>query len=390
MTRTSTIQRIEIFPLEHLLKDGGFGASKVRVAARTATLVKVTTSDGVTGWGESSGPPRLVAAHLEDLARAVIGQPLELREGTWLDRLSTGYHQTKGGLHVAAISGLDTAMWDAAARTYGVPVSALLGGRLRNEVTAYASTGYYHEKGDSGPLRAYIEEAVDEGFTAAKIKIGSGVADDVERTGITRDLLGPDGLVMVDYNANATVDTVLASLREVAAFNPYWVEEPLPPDETHGWAMLRSHTGLPLAAGEALYTRFGFRDYIAEKRIDIVQPNLSVCGGFTEAKIIAQMATAWNLRVAPHVWGTGVLLAATLQLLSTLPASPFGERNAYPPLLEYDRGENPFREGVLKEPILARHGQVQIPTGNGLGVEINEDAVRMWALPTHTLDITST
>jgi D-galactarolactone cycloisomerase len=101
------------------------------------------------------------------------------------------------------------------------------------------------------------------------------------------------------------------------------------------------------------------------------------------------MATAWNLRVTPHVWGTGVLMAATLQLLSTLPASPFGERNAYPPLLEYDRGENPFREGVLEEPILARSGQVTIPTGNGLGVDINEDAVRMWALPTHTLDITS-
>ena len=387
-TSPATIRRIETFPLEHKLQDGGFGPSKVRVTVRTATLVKVTTSDGIVGWGESFGPPRILAAYLEDLARAVIGQPLELREGTWLNRLSTGYHLTTGGLHVAAISGLDTAMWDAAARTYGVPVSALLGGRLRDEVTAYASTGYYHGKGDSGPLRAYIEEAVEEGFTAAKIKIGSGVSDDVERTGITRDLLGPDGLVMVDYNANATVDTALTSMHEIASFNPYWIEEPLPPDEIRGWAMLRA-AGLPLAAGEALYTRFGFRDYIAEKRIDIVQPNLSVCGGFTEAKVIAQMATAWNLRVAPHVWGTGVLIAATLQLLSTLPTSPFGDRNAYPPLLEYDRGENPFREGVLKEPIVARNGRVRIPTGNGLGVEINEDAVRMWALPTHTLDITS-
>ena len=387
MTSDTTIQRIEVFPLEHKLKDGGFGASKVRVPARTATLVKVTTSDGVVGWGESFGPPRLVAAHLEDLARAVIGQPLELREGTWLSRLSTGYHLTTGGLHVAAISGLDIAMWDAAARTYGVPVSALLGGRVRDDVTAYASTGYYHEKGDSGPLRSYIEEAVAEGFTAAKIKIGSGVHDDIERTGIARDIMGPDGLLMVDYNANSTVDTVLASLREVENFTPYWVEEPLPPTESHGWALLRNHTSLALAAGEALYTRFGFRDYIAEKRIDIVQPNLSVCGGFTEAKVIAQMATAWNLRVAPHVWGTGVLIAATLQLLSTLPASPFGERNAYPPMLEYDRGENPFREGVLKEPILARNGNVRIPTGAGLGVEIDEDAVRMWALPTYVLDI---
>ncbi|ASN20103.1 mandelate racemase/muconate lactonizing enzyme family protein [Arthrobacter sp. YN] len=389
MIRQPTLRRIETFPLEHQLPNGGFGPSKVSVLARSATLVKVTTSDGIVGWGESFGPPRIVAAYLEDLARAVIGKPLEVREGTWLNRLSTGYHLTTGGLHVAAISGLDTAMWDAAARTYDVPVSALLGGRVRDEVTAYASTGYYHDKGDSGPLRAYIEEAVAEGFTSAKIKIGSGVRDDAERTGIARELLGPTGVLMVDYNANATVDTVLASLREVTTFDPYWIEEPLPPDEIRGWAMLRNQTGLSLAAGEALYTRFGFRDYIAEKRIDVVQPNLSVCGGFTEAKVISQMATAWNLRVAPHVWGTGVLIAATLQLLSTLPTSPFGERNAYAPMLEYDRGENPFREGVLKEPILAQNGRVQVPTGSGLGVEINEDAVRMWALPTHTLDITS-
>lgn len=388
MNRQATIQRIQTFPLEHILADGGFGASKVRVPARVATLVKVTTSDGVVGWGESFGPPRIVAAFLHDLAIEVVGKPVENRETTWLNRLSSGYHMTSGGLHVAAMSGLDVAMWDASARTYGVPISALLGGRVRNDVTAYASTGYYHRDGGSGPLKDYIESAVEEGFTAAKIKIGSGVKDDVHRTAITRDLLGRDGLVMVDYNANETVDTVLSSLREVAKFDPYWVEEPIAPDDIHGWARVRQ-TGLPLAAGEALYTRFGFRDYIAQGRIDIVQPNLSVCGGFTEAKIVAQMATAWNLRVAPHVWGTGVLLAATLQFLSSLPSSPFGERNAYQPMLEYDRGENPFREGVLNEPILARQGKVKVPEGNGIGVDVNEDAVRRWALSTHMLDVKS-
>jgi D-galactarolactone cycloisomerase len=382
----SRIRRIEAFPLEHRLPDGGFGTSKVRVGARTATLVKVTTSDGVVGWGESFGPPRIVAAYLHELAPALLGQPVELREPVWLGLLNSGYHLTTGGLRVAAISALDTAMWDAAARTYGVPVSSLLGGRVRDEVNAYASTGYYHRNGDSGPLRAYMEQAVDEGFTAAKIKVGSGVHDDVERTDIARDLLGPEGLLMVDYNANATVDSALSSLRQIARFDPYWIEEPLPPDEVQGWEKVRS-AGFPVAAGEALYTRFGFRDYIAQKRIDIVQPNLSVCGGFTEAKVIAQMAAAWNLRVVPHAWGTGVLLAATLQLLSTLPSAPFGERDPHPPMLEYDRGENPFREGVLHQPILAHAGKVKVPPGNGLGVDVDEAAVRRWALENHVLDV---
>lgn len=257
---------------------------------------------------------------------------------------------------------------------------------MRESVAAYASTGYYHSAGDAGPLREYVASAVDEGFTAAKIKIGSGVRDDLLRTSITRELLGPEGLVMVDYNANCTVDTVLASLRAITDLDLYWVEEPLPPDDASGWALLRQ-TGVALAAGEALYTRYGFRDPISQRRIDIAQPNLSVCGGFTEAKAVTQLASAFNVRVAPHVWGTGVLLAATLQLLAVLPAAPFGERNPYPPLLEFDRGENPLRDGVLMEPIRADAGTVDIPAGAGTGVRVDERALAQWTIDSHSIDV---
>lgn len=386
MSDRPTVDRIQSFPLEYVLPDGGHGASKVRPAARVATLIKLTTSDGVVGWGESFGPPRLVSAFVHEAARWVIGQPVDVREGLWLDRLSRGYHLTSGGLHVAAISGIDLAMWDAQARGYGAPVSSLLGGRMRENVAAYASTGYYHSAGDAGPLREYVASAVDEGFTAAKIKIGSGVRDDLLRTSITRELLGPEGLVMVDYNANCTVDTVLASLRAITDLDLYWVEEPLPPDDASGWALLRQ-TGVALAAGEALYTRYGFRDPISQRRIDIAQPNLSVCGGFTEAKAVTQLASAFNVRVAPHVWGTGVLLAATLQLLAVLPAAPFGERNPYPPLLEFDRGENPLRDGVLMEPIRADAGTVDIPAGAGTGVRVDERALAQWTIDSHSIDV---
>jgi D-galactarolactone cycloisomerase len=382
----SSIERVETFALEHELPDGGYGASKIRPAARTATLVKVTTTEGVVGWGESFGPPRLLTAYLRDLADLVIGQPVELREGTWLRALTTGYHLTTGGPRVAAMSGLDIAMWDAAARTYGVSLSALLGGRVRDSVQAYASTAYFTSRDGLDSLRESIQSAVSEGYTAAKIKIGAGVTSDVSRVAAARELLGPDRLLMVDYNGNATVDTVLSSLARIREFDLYWVEEPLPPDDALGWAMVRD-AGVPLAAGEALYTRFGFRDYIAQKRIDIVQPNLSVCGGITEAKVITQMATAFNLRVSPHVWGTGVLMAATLQLIATLPDTPFGERNGYPVILEFDQGENPYREGVLTQPITAIGGDVEISQAPGIGVDVNEDFVRGNALAAHSIDV---
>lgn len=381
------VARIQTFPLEHRLADGRYGTAKVRPAARVATLVKVTTDGGAVGWGEASGPPRLVTPAIEEIGRTVVGTPVSLRAARWLDRLDRGYHLGAAGGHVSAISGLDLAMWDAQARELGVPVSALLGGAVRHETAAYASTGYYQVRHNEARLRDYLAQAVGEGFTAAKIKIGGGVAEDVARTAIAREALGAGGQVIVDYNANGTLGTALASLRAIASLVPLFAEEPLPPTDAVGWAALR-HAGIPLAAGEALYTRFGFRDPIAERRIDIAQPNLSTCGGFTEAAAIAAMAAANNVRVMPHVWGTGVLLAATLQFIATLPDAPFGERNSYPTMLEYDLGENPLRYGVLDAPITATAGKVAIPATPGIGVTVAEDDLHRWTIKGLGLDVT--
>jgi D-galactarolactone cycloisomerase len=365
--------------MEAGLPDGGYGASKVLIPARVCTIVKITTSDGVIGWGESFGPPRLTAPHLDAYARLLLGRPVDTRESFLLDALSAGYQFTSGGLHVAALSGLDIALWDAQARAFGVPVGRLLGGMVRDTLPAYASTGYMTATRDPGLFRDQIQQAAADGFTAAKVKIGSGPHEDRERTRITREVLGDQGTVMVDYNANATVDVVTRSLASIVDLDLYWVEEPLPPDDHTGWELVR-RLGVPIAAGESLYTRFGFRDVIAERRVDIVQPDVTKCGGFTEAKAIAQNATAWNLRVSPHCWGTGLSQAATLQLLSTLTNAPFGRTGAPMHYLEFDRGHNPLREGVLIEPIRTVDGQVVIPDGPGLGVEVNEEFVRETAL----------
>ncbi|MEV7391550.1 mandelate racemase/muconate lactonizing enzyme family protein [Streptomyces sp. NPDC091215] len=382
MSTRTVVTEVETFPLESPLPDGGYGASKVRLPVRAATLVKVTTSDGAVGWGESFGPPRLIAAFLADQAQALLGQPADIRENLILDRLSLGYHLTSGGPHVAAASGIDIALWDAQARAFGVPVAHLLGGRLHERVHAYASSGYVTTTRDPGEFRDTMLAHAADGFTSVKIKIGLTPEEDRQRTLAAREAMGDDGLVIVDYNSNATVASVRRSLERLRDLDPYWVEEPLPPEDTVGWRELRD-LHLPLSGGEALYTRYGFRDPIAEHRFDIVQPDLAKCGGFTEAQAIRQLAAAFNLRLSPHCWGTGVAQAATLQLLSAVPRAPYGMAGGEPLLFEFDQGPNPLREGVLATPVKAEHGTVAVPDGPGLGVEVDEDWVRAHRLADH-------
>jgi D-galactarolactone cycloisomerase len=381
-----TVARVETFPLEHALSDGGYGSAKGIVASRVCTLVKITTSDGVTGWGESFGHPRHTAPFLHTFAGQLVGAPVDTREQFLLKALEHNYvlGQT-GGPHLAALSGLDIALWDAQARTYGVPVSHLLGGAVRDAVPAYASTGYVTPHRDLGEFREQMQRSADEGFTAVKIKVGSSLAEDRARTQIARDTFGPDATVMIDYNGSGSPDTVRRSLRAVLDLDPYWVEEPLPPVDHTGWDVIRD-CGVPIAAGETLATRYGFRDPIAQRRYDIVQPDLTKCGGFTEARAVAAMAVAWNVRITPHCWGTGLAEAAVLQLLAHLPDMPYGATGSTPQFLEFDRGDNPLREAVLTTPIRAKDGIVDIPAGPGLGVDVAEDTVRALMLPDCAID----
>lgn len=380
------VVRVESFPLEHPLPGGGYGTAKGRVSSRVCTLVKITTSDGVEGWGECYGVPKLLTPFLQYYGTQLIGVPVDAKENFAQHAIAHSYHLSGGGLHIAALSGLDIALWDAQARGFGVPVGQLLGGIARTSVPTYASIGYVTATGDLDEFRAQIQGAADEGFTAAKIKIGTGVRADRQRSETTLDVLGPDGQLMVDYNANATTDTVLRSLRALADLDPQWAEEPLPPYQRDGWDSLRS-LGIPIAAGESLYTRYGFREPIAEGRMDIVQPDVTKCGGFTEAKLITQMAYTWGRRVSPHCWGTGVAEAACLQLLSTLPDLPFGEGTGTPQYLEFDRGFNPLREAVLTDPIRPIGGIVEIPTGPGLGITVAEETVRGLAKAGLSVDV---
>lgn len=374
-SRGARIARIDTFPVGHELPPGQrYGSARGRVSARVATLVRLETVDGTIGWGEAFGPPAAVTALVAEVAEAAEGQPVSRVVPLVRRLLLAGYHRGHGGLHVCAISGVEIAMWDAWGHQVGVSVAELLGGRARETVDAYASTGYVTDRQDNDDAYTrMLDDAVAEGFTAAKVKLGLGRDRDRRRAEIARERLG-NGALMVDFNGNYTADIARNVLDALGDLDLHWVEEPVPPDDLAGMARIRQ-AGVPVAAGEATYTRFGFRSLIAEQLLDVAQPDLIKCGGLAEARTIADLAHTWNLRVSPHVWGGAVGQAASLQLLAAIPDSPHTETAGAPLWLELDRAPNHLRDRLLTEPIVAKAGQVTIPSGPGLGVEVSQDAV---------------
>jgi D-galactarolactone cycloisomerase len=220
-----------------------------------------------------------------------------------------------------------------------------------------------------------IEQAASEGFTLIKIKCGDGIRSDLERIDLVYEIAGKDAGVMVDINGNYTADLALQLAPELEARGVVWLEEPVPPEDLDGYARLRDGSRVPLASGEADAMRVGFRDLISRRLIDIVQPDITTCGGLAEAKAIVRMAQTWNVRFSPHVWGGAIALAAGLQLCAATPLHPHVTREAAPLLFEYDRGANALRDELLATPIEVKGDRIRIPMAPGLGVELDWKAV---------------
>lgn len=368
---TTKIRAIEAIPLRYPLAEG-YGSSRGIVHARETTLVRLETTDGIVGWGESFGPSLALAPLIQELADTVVGTPLDAPTPMVSAFLQQHYHRG-GGIYAAAVSGVEIALWDALGRTLGVSVATLLGGRARDFVTPYASAGYITRDRDLSLFRDTLEQ-VSEGLAGAKIKCGLGAREDLLRARAAREILGEERALMVDFNGNYTSDQAAASARALAELQPAWLEEPLPPDDVDGLVLLRRHD-VPLATGEALYTRGPFRRLVTERLVDFVQPDITKVGGLAEAKAICELARAWNIRVSPHVWGGGLALAAAVHLLASVPDYPHTANVPDPLWLELDRGDNALREQLLIEPFRPVDGQVEVPTSPGLGVEVDLHAV---------------
>ena len=372
------VETAEAIPLSYPLPDGRtMGSARGQTDHRFATLVRLETADGTVGWGDALAAPRTAATYLdEQLLDDIVGMdPIALE--SLADRQLASTAEQRGTFAQCGLSAVEMALWDLKGKAFGYPVAELLGGRRCDHVTPYASTMYVTDP-ESDPAAA-VAAAVEEGFTAIKIKIGRGVEDDVHRVEIARDALGPDGDLMVDYNGNYRPAQAIESIRAIEPYDITWAEEPVPPEDLDGYRDLRRHVTVPIAAGEAHYGRFAMRELL--EVVDVVQPDLGRCGGLSEARFIAKLATTTGAVVHPHVWNSGVGIAAAVQFVAARPAFPHVTNEPEPRYLEFDRAENPLRHEILDTPFDPSGGTVAVPDGPGLGITVDEDAVERYRIP---------
>lgn len=377
----SRIRDIRFLPLEfHLPSGEGYGSSRGLTNHRGGGLVILETEDGVQGIGEAWGPPAVSRAYLEMVKPLYVGRSVFAQRGAAQDVLARMYHFGTQNQLVALMGGIDIAAHDAMGKLLNLSVADLIGGRQREHVPVYASGGYFTEADDQeAALARQLEPNAARGFTAFKIKIGRYPAQDAARVALARRIIGDMPLLTVDTNGNYTEDGVLESMRRTAPFDVHWYEEPLAPQDWAGYASLKSRTPLPLATGEALYSVFDFRRLIDGRLASVVQPDLTLCGGFDVARTIGVLCAAEHLRISPHVWGTGIGLAAAVQFVASLPNYPHGAHVPFPPLVEYDVGRNALQNEIFVEPLRYADGHLDVPTGPGLGVTLDEAAVRRFS-----------
>ena len=364
----------------HVLKralDEPFAFSQGWVRQRSATLVEVSTDEGIIGWGEAFAqglePPEIAAAAITHaLKPLVLGADPLATEVLW-HRM---YHATRDygrkGSVVAAISAVDIALWDIAGRARGVPVHVLLGGAFRDRVEPYA-TGFYriHGQGEAARL---ADEAImhrEAGFRFMKVKLGYGVDDDIAcMAAIARAIEGRGVTLMIDTNHAYGRAEALRLGRALADYALRWYEEPVAPEDVRGYAEMREKLTMPIAGGENEHTLYGFRELFGANALDVAQPDLGSCGGISAARHIVALAQAHGVAVNPHVWGSAIAQAASLQMIAALPIAHHS-LFAQEPVFEYDRSSHPFRQHLITQPIVHQDGWVAIPGGPGLGVEVD-------------------
>jgi len=331
-------------------------------------FVKISTADGVFGWGEALAPvaPEVVQQIIEQLlAPALIGRsPLDVNVlwNVMYDLMrERGYY---GGFMLDAISACDIALWDLCGKILGQPVHQLLGGAFRDEIPCYVS----------GLPRPTAEERValaqtytEEGFEAFKLAAGHGVRADAKSAGALRDALGEDATLLLDAHWVYSLDEALQLGKALADLGAGFFEAPINPEDIESHAQLAQAIAVPVAIGETERTRYQFRPWLMQQAADILQPDVGRAG-ISEVFKIAAMAEAFNVKMAPHLSvGLGICIAATIHVAAAIP-------NLY--LLEYQPPVFEIANALLESPLVCRGGCYEIPPGTGLGVALDEGRLR--------------
>jgi galactonate dehydratase len=345
----------------------------VGAGGRNWLYVKVLTDQGIFGIGEaySAGPDEATVKVIEDFKSWLVGQ--DPRNVQYLFDLMYNTTRFPGGLVVnSAMSGIEHALWDIAGKSAGVPVWALLGGRVRNKVRVYQSTGGENAQ-KAGENAARMVEKY--GYTALKMGIQApgdmpqnrAIRETVAHVRAVREAVGHDVDIGVDVHTKfVEVERAIRLAHAIEPFNPMWMEEPIRPENFDAMKKLADHVNIPLASGESNYGIYEFKQLIDRQALDFVQPDICCCGGMLVVKKIAAMAEAQYVRVAPHNPMSPLATAINVHFAASTP-------NFH--ILEYAAPDSGARKNVLKEPLMVKKdGYVDIPNKPGWGVELNEEA----------------
>ena len=368
------ISAVNAIPLTANMQ-AGTRTSQGDYGAVSIVLVEVTTVDGLKGYGECLGRfgARAYASLINEvLALKLIGQSaFDIRRLWQLMRASLSGRA--GGMLIEAIAGVDIALWDVVGKALGQPVHRLLGGVGRSRVDCYASSVNW---ANVELMQEQARQVQALGFKAIKVKLGLPVARAIASAGAVREAVGADIRLSADANWAYSLDdavTVGHALHELG----YWFfEEPLVPEDTAGYAHLRRSVSVPLAAGESDYTIQHAAQLLKDRLVGFIQPDVARAGGISETRDIATLAQAFHVAYAPHVgWSGAICVAASLQLAAAMPAFASFECMFI---------ANPLRDELATQHVgsaaLLVDGQLPVPAGPGLGVDINWDAVHRYRI----------
>ncbi len=361
-----------------------------RLRTFDAAILRLETDDGLVGWGEGKNAAgsagqygTLVHLLNHEFGPKVIGRDPadityiweDLYNGARADTARMSGHAmpdlARRGLTVAAISAIDIALWDILGKADGKPVWQLLGGRKSDRLRAYASGGWADKDNIGAQLQGYIDKG---GFEAVKMRVGAmdGTPHrSAERVIAARKALGPEIDLMVDAHGTFTVADAKRFAYLVRDCDLAWFEEPVTGDDKPGMAEVRAASHIPISAGESEATRFDFRDLIVGRCVDILQPDPAFCGGITETMRIGTLASAFNLRLAPHLWAGAPCFFAGLHVCAASPSSL---------TIEFSLGANPMIHDLSKTPVIAKDGKIAIPETHGIGLDMNEAVLAKYAI----------
>ncbi|MGI9147881.1 MAG: galactonate dehydratase [Chloroflexota bacterium] len=337
---------------------------------RNFTFVKVVTSDGIVGYGEATNAPEATAGAISGLSPFLVGRdPMQIAL-LWQE-IYQMHHNVKGGsIFTSAMSGIEQALWDIKGKLLNVPVYELLGGRCWDRLRAY--WGDWH-RGARAP-EEFAERAlaaVDQGWSVLKWdpfgSAGLFITDEeirlaVARVEAVRRAVGDGVELAIEAHGRLSPTNAIKVAHAIEEYRPYWFEEPVPPENVDAMVLVARATRVPIATGERLYTRWGFRELLEKQAAAIIQPDLCHAGGILECKKIAAMAHTYYIAVAPHSPFGPLSLAAAVQLDVCTPN-----------FLIQELGSG--RLDVVKEPLEIKDGYITVPTRPGLGIELDEERI---------------